>query len=74
MMGSTLVVNTPGLNPDEGVWGHLNRVELRNVVSADLAQLRRAVRTAVERLLGKPNVPRSCVRGRAMFTDSFTSL
>ena len=29
----------PELNPDEGVWRYLKRVELRNVICADLAEL-----------------------------------
>ena len=53
----------PELNPDEGVWRHLKRVGFKNVVSADLGQLRREFRTAIERLLEEPNMPRSCVRG-----------
>ena len=51
----------PELNPDEGVWRYLKRVELRNVVCADLEQLLREFRAAVERLLAKPDVLRACV-------------
>ena len=47
------------MNPDEGVWRYLKRVELKNVVCADLGQLRREFRAAVERLLTKPGILRS---------------
>ena len=52
----------PELNPDEGVWRYLKRVELKNVVCADLGQLRREFWAAVERLLAKPEILRSCIR------------
>ena len=52
----------PELNPDEGVWRYLKRVELRNVVCADLEQLGREFWAAVRRLLSKPYVLRSCIR------------
>ena len=52
----------PELNPDEGVWRCLKRVELKNVVCADPEQLRHGFWAAVERMLAKPDVLRSCVR------------
>ena len=52
----------PELNPDEGVWRYLKRVELKNVVCADLGQLRREFGAAVERLLTKPEALRACIR------------
>ncbi len=52
----------PELNPDEGVWRYLKRVELKNVVCADLEQLRREFWAATKRLLDKPDVLRSCVK------------
>lgn len=36
----------PDLNPDEGVWNYLKRVELKNRCCADLAELRRELRRA----------------------------
>ena len=59
----------PELNPDEGVWRYpassagqaLKRVELKNVVCADLAELTRQFWAAVERLLAKSDVLRSCI-------------
>ena len=52
----------PELNPDEGVWRYLKRVELKNVVCSDLEHLRREFWAAVQRLLAKPGVLRSCIR------------
>ena len=52
----------PELNPDEGVWRYLKRVELKNLVCADLERLRREFWAAAERLLAKPEVLRSCIR------------
>ena len=52
----------PELNPDEGIWRYLKRVELKNVVCADLGHLRREFWAAVPRRLAKPDVLRACVR------------
>ena len=52
----------PELNPDEGVWRYLKRVELKNLVCADLEQLGREFRAAARRLLSKPEVLRSCIK------------
>ena len=49
----------PELNPDEGVWRYLKRVELKNLVCADLEQLGREFRAAAGRLLSKSEVLRS---------------
>ena len=46
----------PELNPDEGVWRYLKRVELKNLVCAGLEQLTREFWDAAKRLLGKPEV------------------
>lgn len=51
----------PELNPDEGVWRYLKRVELKNVVCADLAELTSQFWAAVARLLAKSDVLRSCI-------------
>lgn len=40
----------PELNPVEGLWNHLKRVQLGNVCCAHLAELRQALRKAVERV------------------------
>ena len=52
----------PELNPDEGGWRYLKRVELKNLVCADLEQLRREFWAAVARLSAKPELLRSCIR------------
>ena len=62
----------PELNPDEGVWRHLEQVELRNLVGADLEQLTSGFWAAVERLWPGPTccVPAS---GKwVMFSNTFT--
>ncbi len=47
-------MNNPGyapeLNPDEGIWQYLKRVELRNVCCRSLQHLRDALRDAAIRL------------------------
>jgi transposase len=52
----------PDLNPAEGVWRHLKRVDLRNVCCADLASLRDNFRRAVKRLRHKREILQSCIR------------
>lgn len=52
----------PDLNPDEGIWGYLKRVELGNVCCRDLADLRTQVIRACERLRHKRDVIRACSR------------
>jgi transposase len=44
----------PELNPDEGVWSYLKRVELKNVVCKNLSELEHELRKAVRRL--RPNM------------------
>ena len=50
----------PDLNPDEGIWNSLKRVELKNRCGADLAALRVELRRAKERLRHKRHIIRSC--------------
>jgi transposase len=52
----------PGLNPDEGIWKQLKRVELKNVCCRDLGHLASELRRAKERLRHKQEIIRSCVR------------
>jgi transposase len=52
----------PDLNPDEGIWNYLKRVELANVCCADLADLRNHLLRAGVRLRHKPEVVRACSR------------
>jgi len=49
----------PDLNPDEGTWRHLKRVELANVCCSDLLDLHSQVCLAVSRLRRKPHIIRS---------------
>lgn len=50
----------PDLNPDEGIWQYLKNVELKGVCCRKLAQLRRELRLAIERLRHKREVIVSC--------------
>jgi transposase len=52
----------PELNPDEGIWQYLKRVELRNVRCQDLAHLEDELRRAVTRLRRKRAVLSGCLR------------
>lgn len=50
----------PELNPDEGIWQHLKNVELANVCCEGMAELKRALRLAIERLRHKTKVIIGC--------------
>jgi len=50
----------PELNPDEGIWNYLKRVELRNRCCHTLAELRAALRQATARLRHKRPVIQAC--------------
>lgn len=52
----------PDLNPDEGIWRYLKRVELRNVCCRDLHELRYELRKAFARLRHKTHVILACFR------------
>ena len=52
----------PDLNPDEGIWNYLKRVELGNVCSGDLDQLYQEIIRAKERLRHKKEIIKSCSR------------
>src|SRR5579859_1495391 len=52
----------PDLNPDEGIWNYLKRVEVGNVCCHDLAELTMQVRLAEQRLRDKPDIIRACSR------------
>lgn len=51
----------PDLNPDEGIWQYLKRVELKNVCCHDLAELRYELRLATARLRHKRAVIKGCI-------------
>jgi transposase len=50
----------PDLNPDEGIWSYLKRVELGNVCCRDLSELRAVLIRARERVRHKREVIRAC--------------
>ena len=50
----------PELNPDEGIWNYLERVELRSVCCPTLRALRGASRDAAVRLCSRPDIIRAC--------------
>jgi transposase len=50
----------PDLNPDEGIWNYLKRVELRNLCCPDLSTLESELIRARERLRHKRHIIRSC--------------
>ena len=52
----------PDLNPDEGIWQYLKRVELGNVCCDDLDQLSRELIRARERLRHKRDIIKACSR------------
>jgi transposase len=52
----------PDLNPEEGIWSYLKRVEMGNVCCTDLADLRTHVTRARERLRHKRDIIRACSR------------
>ncbi len=54
--------SAPDLNPDEGIWNYLKRVELGNVCCSDFDHLYREVIRAKERLRHKPEIIQSCSR------------
>lgn len=49
----------PELNPDEGVWNHLKRVELANLSTLDLLDLRGELHRALRRMQHRPELVRS---------------
>ena len=51
----------PELNPDEGIWNMLKRVELRNLCCDDLAELQLELRLAAARLRHKRGVIQGCI-------------
>lgn len=50
----------PELNPQEGVWNLLKRVELKNVCCLDVQHIQRELRRAKERLRHRQSVLRQC--------------
>ena len=53
---------SPDLNPQEGVWSYLKRVELGNVCCHNLTELAQELHKAIHRLRHKTEILRACVR------------
>ena len=51
----------PELNPDEGVWNYLKRVELKNLACQSIPELRYELRKAKERMRHKADVIAACI-------------
>jgi len=52
----------PELNPDEGIWQYLKRVELKNVSCQNISRLRHELHKAKERLRHKTKVILGCFK------------
>jgi transposase len=57
----------PELNPGEGLWAQLKRVELRNLCCFNLPHRRRALRDAVKRVRRKPRILTGCFQGAGLY-------
>ena len=51
---------SPDLNPGEGIWNYLKRVELKNKCCKDLHHLHSELLSAEQRLRAKPGIVTSC--------------
>jgi transposase len=56
----------PDLNPGEGVWPHLKRVEMRHRCCRNLGHLRRELGLAITRLRRKPHLVTACFAGAGL--------
>ena len=52
----------PELNPDEGIWNYLKRVELKNLSCQNLSHLWQELRQAKERLRRKTHIIQACFK------------
>lgn len=52
----------PELNPDEGAWNQLKRVQLKNRCCQTVAELWRELRLAIRRLQRRPHLITACFR------------
>lgn len=52
----------PELNPIEGIWSHLKRIELRNLCCQSLVELKGELRRAVARLRRKKRIILGCFK------------
>jgi len=51
----------PELNPAEGIWNHLKRVEMKNLCCQNITHLRRELRKAKDRLRHKLHIIDGCI-------------
>ncbi len=58
----------PELNPVEGVWAYLKRVELLNTCCHSLYELRVELRLAIARVRHRSNVLAGCLRQPGWYT------
>ena len=52
----------PELNPAEGIWNYLKRVELKNLCGQSLSHLSYELRKAIDRLRHKTNIILGCIK------------
>lgn len=57
----------PELNPDEGIWNYLKRVELKNLVCQDIPELKIELRKAKERMRHKVDVITACCQHAGLY-------
>ena len=57
----------PELNPAEGIWNYLKRVELKNRCCQNISRLNHELRKAKERLRHKTNVIAGCVKQPGLY-------
>lgn len=57
----------PELNPQEGIWGYVKRVELKNICSQSIAALRQELRKATARLRQKADVIFGCFKQAGLY-------
>ncbi len=60
----------PELNPVEGVWGYLKRVELLNICCHSLQELCTELRLAIARVRHRADVLAGCLRQPGCYTCS----
>jgi transposase len=56
----------PDLNPDEGTWQYLKRVEMRNLCCLNLDHLHHELSLAIARLRRRPHIIRSFFTGAGL--------
>jgi transposase len=57
----------PELNPDEGIWNYLKRVELKNLACQNISELRTEIRKAKERMRHKVDAIAACIEHAGLY-------